>query len=467
MAGIGFTLRKLAAQDNLIGLVRASVHSAFASTGPWLCTVIALGLLMAVSERITSTDLIFEFRAIIVYNFCFSLVFSAPIFMVITRYLADAIHRKNVTTAPGVLLGGLMLAYGIQLPIATAFYFGVTTLSAETALCTVLNFMLVTSIWIVSVFLTALKDYRTVSYAFVGGTVIAIIAAGFLGEYYGLIGLINGFSIGLALTFFTLMARVFSEYPYRLRKPFAYLGYFRRYWELAAAGFLYNIAVWVDKWIMWFAPERERLDSGLILHSHYDSAMFLAFLTIVPAMAMFVLSIETRFFIHYLQFYRDILNQAAFRRIQANHKALQESTLLSARNFLILQGSLILILLLYASPILEAIKYSALQLGIFRYGILGAFFHTMMLFLTIILSYFDCRKAPLVIYGIFLVTNMAGTWIGLQLGFPYYGTGYAFASVVSFSVAATYTVGYIRKLPYHTFITTNPAVRAVRQGATL
>ena len=43
MAGIGFVLQKLASKDDLMGIFRAYFHSAMASTGPWLFTVLALG----------------------------------------------------------------------------------------------------------------------------------------------------------------------------------------------------------------------------------------------------------------------------------------------------------------------------------------------------------------------------------------------------------------------------------------
>ena len=41
---------------------------------------------------------------------------------------------------------------------------------------------------------------------------------------------------------------------------------------------------------------RTMLDSGMIMYSDYDSAMFLAYLTIIPSMAIFMFSVETNFF---------------------------------------------------------------------------------------------------------------------------------------------------------------------------
>ena len=97
-----------------------------------------------------------------------------------------------------------------------------------------------------------------------------------------------GFSGGLAYILFLLIARVLAEYPYQVAHPFRFLSQFRQYWELALGGLLYNAAIWVDKWVMWFAPDSEVLASGMVSYPDYDTAMFLAYLSIVPSMAVFV-----------------------------------------------------------------------------------------------------------------------------------------------------------------------------------
>src|SRR5262249_8039447 len=104
MAGIGFVLRRLTEKDDLAGIFRAYFHATMASTGPWLFTVLALGSITLLFSDYFMVNQLINFRIIVVYNFAFSLMISAPVYMVITRYLADCIHRKNVTHTPTVLL---------------------------------------------------------------------------------------------------------------------------------------------------------------------------------------------------------------------------------------------------------------------------------------------------------------------------------------------------------------------------
>ena len=458
MAGIGFVLRKLSREDNLIGLCQAFAHSALASSGPWLFTILALGTIVWLGGVYTTFEELQNFRVIVIYNFCFSLVFTAPVFMVATRYLADCIHKEDVSTIPGMLVGTLALAFLTQFPVACLFYLGYAILPTTLALSAIANFMLISAIWLIAIFLTALKDYKSITYTFAIGITISIVASTLLAKKFQALGMLNGFSIGLAFITASLIARVFSEYPYRLRQPFAFLGHFRKYWEIALGGFAYNAAAWVDKWVMWFSPYADRMPTKLISYPHYDSAMFYAYLTIVPALAIFVFSVETSFFEVYLKFYRDIQHNATFKRIQENHKLLIRNILYNARNFLMIQGSLCVVVILTAPKIFDFFHFNYLQIGMFRYGVLGAFFHILTLFLTILLSYFDHRKGVLAIYLLFLVSNGVCSYFSMEAGFDYYGYGYFIASISTFVVAAIITAVYVGRLPYHTFLTRNASI---------
>jgi uncharacterized membrane protein len=103
---------------------------------------------------------------------------------------------------------------------------------------------------------------------------------------------------------------------------------------------------------------------------------------------------------------------------------------------------------------------SYLQLGIFRFGVLGAFFHVLLLCLTIVLSYFELRAQVLFLTFIFLMTNIVFTFASLDHGFAYYGYGYFASALLSFLVGALVTFRELGRIPYHAFITQPPTARA-------
>jgi uncharacterized membrane protein len=457
MAGIGFELNKLAQRDDLLGIAGAYVHSAFAIAGPWLFTVVALAITTYLFGG-SNTAEIMNFRGIIVYNFSFSLVLSAPVYFVVTRYLADQIHVKNVTSAPTVMLESLILVFLINLGLAVFFYGFYFHMSTELRLAGFANMFLISAVWLLSVYLTALKDFSAVTWSFIVGMAIAIFASDFLSSY-GAAGMVAGYDIGLAVIVFLLAGRIFSEYPYRLTTEFALRPFWGKYWELAVGGFCYNAALWVDKWIMWFAPQSVKLDSKLRFYPDYDSAMFLAAMSILPSIALFVFAIETNFFHHYRRFYGNILAHASLRRIRQFHSKIIDAIVEGARSIVVLQGVIAFLVMVLAPQFFEQLRLFAVQLGIFRLGVLAAFFQVLILFATIILSYFDCRRANMWIFIFYLASNTILTLIFMQQGPEYYGYGFFLASALTFIIAAATLLSHVRKLPYHAFITNNNSVK--------
>ncbi len=458
MAGIGFTLRKLARKDDLLGVLHAYGSAMLAAAGPWLFTVLALGGITNIYTNFFSMEGLLNFRVIVIYNFAFSLVLSAPVFMVATRYIADNIHKRDVTNVPSIMIGSMAILYLVQFPIVALFYLGYVEEGLGLQLSAILNVLLLTTVWLLGVFLTALKDYNAVSWAYGIGMIIAIIMAQILKDFYGDAGMINGLSIGLAFIVFTLAAKVLSEYAYKYKQPFDLNRYFSRYWELAVGGLLYNAAIWVDKWIMWFAPESWILDNGLRMYPDYDSATFLAYLTIVPAMAVFVFSVETNFFEKYQRFYDGILEHKPLRKIREYQQAVIDSILGSSRNFIVVQGTIAFLCIVLAPKIFEVININFTQIGMFRMAVLGAFFHVLMLFQMIILSYFDNRRIVLWLSAIYLILNTIFTLWTLDLGFQYYGYGYFLSSMIVFVITSVVLFRYIKHLPYHAFITSNDSI---------
>ena len=452
MAGIGFALRRLTQRDDLLGLIQAYAHSALASTGPWLFTILCLaGINFFAGLDLAPADLA-TFRLIIMYNFAFSLVFSGPLVMVCTRGLADLIYSKEVEKATGILMGGLVLLLGSQLLVVVPFYFFVVDLPAPIVFAAIINYALVACVWLVAIFLTALKAYLAVTGTFAMGMAISMAAAVYIARISDVAGMLIGFSAGLAFIVFGLLARILAEYPYEMKRPFAFLGQVRRYWMLAASGLVYNAAIWADKWVMWFAPERVTLPSGMISYPVYDGAMFLAFLSIVPSMAIFIFSVETRFYEQYLKFYDDIRKHADLDRIRANHQKILASLGSGFRNLIVLQALVSFMTIILAPQIFVVLGIDFLQLGVFRFGVLGAFFHVLMLAMTIVLAYFDLRAKVLGLHLFLLITNTVFTMVSLELGFPFYGYGYFLSTLLSFALAALVTFREVRQIPYLTFV---------------
>jgi polysaccharide biosynthesis protein PelG len=455
MAGIGFVLRKLASRDDYLGITRAFIHASIVSAGPWLMTVLSLGIIYFFTEKIVPFDEASAFRTVMIYNFSFSLVLSSPVYMVTTRFVSDELYKKDIHTLPGVLICSIGLLFLYSFPIAAMFFFGIASLPSFLAIQAILNFLLLSMLWIAMLFFSAVKNYQSLSLSFFLGIIIATLVTIFLAFPFGAQGMLAGFNIGISFIVFSLFGVLFAEYPYRFRIPFAYFPYFRRYWKLALSGILYNAGIWIDKWLMWFSPDATLSPLGIYTFPTYDTAMFIAFLTIIPVMALFVFSLETNFFETYLTYFRSLQQNASFHSLKEKQNAILKKILENGRNFIILQGSISLLFILLAPTLFEVLQLSYLQLGIFRLGVLGAFFNALVLFVMIFLAYFDSRENYLRISAILFFSNFIFSWISMKMGFVFYGYGYFFAMACTFLISASMLINYTKNLSYQIFVTNN------------
>jgi uncharacterized membrane protein len=459
MAGIGFVLRKLTRRGDLLGVLEGYGHSALASTGPWLFTIFALVGINLLTAGFLDPRHLADFRIIVIYNFAFSLALTGPIVMVATRYLSDLIFACDVQQAPGLLASSLGLAFVTQVVVVVPFYLFVVHADAATKLAAIAHFFLVTAVWIVAVFVTALKDHRVVTISFASGMFLSMVGTVVMARGYGVAGMLAGFSLGLVFIVFMLAGRILIEYRFELVRPVAFLGYFRKYWMLALSGLVYNVAIWVDKWVFWFSPQREHLANGLICYPDYDSGMFLACLSMAPAMGLFVLSVETDFFEHYQRYYRDIQGKATLAQIEWNHGQIVTSIFANTRTFVLLQLGMTVTMIALAPQLFTAMNLNFSQFGIFRLGVLGAFFHVQILFVSILLSYFELHREVLRLQMMLLITNALFSGVTMWLGVPYYGLGYCLAGILTSLAGLFVLLRNLKQLPYVSFVLANPSIR--------
>src|SRR5690606_4628947 len=91
---------------------------------------------------------------------------------------------------------------------------------------------------------------------------------------------------------------------------------------LAAVGLLYNLGIWADKFVFWMNPGTSEPVIGPLRSSVvYDLPIFLAYLSIIPGMAVFLMRIETDFAEQYDNYFATIRAGRTLDEIeQARHK---------------------------------------------------------------------------------------------------------------------------------------------------
>ena len=96
MAGIGFELRRFIDQEGgLITKTRTYVSAALISAGPWLMTILTLGVISTFGALLAGQRDYEMFRGIVTYTFAFSLVVVGVLQMAVTRRVADRLYSNE------------------------------------------------------------------------------------------------------------------------------------------------------------------------------------------------------------------------------------------------------------------------------------------------------------------------------------------------------------------------------------
>jgi uncharacterized membrane protein len=228
-----------------------------------------------------------------------------------------------------------------------------------------------------------------------------------------------------------------------------------RFWRLALGGLVAAIAIWIDKWFVWLGPAGVVHQSGLIHAPLYDSAMFTAYLAIIPALSLFMTHVETTFFEKYRHYYEAINSHATLRQIEQNARSLEQGTLHSLTQIILIQAAICLIVAVGAPSVVKAIGLNYQQVGILRFGALGALFQFIFLATTSLLLFFERYTHFLYLQILFLVLQGVLTAVTVWLGTSYYGLGNLITCVFSGLTALAVLTYTLRNLTYITFIVRN------------
>lgn len=464
MAGIGFELRRLSRQETLSSLASAFGHAAVVAAGPWLFTIFSLALITLTVERIVGLDNLANFRIIIIYAFAISLVLTAPVTIVATRLVADALWLKDIRPVRALLLGAYVVALAVVTPVTLllALVFSVTP---ELAVVLTAMSLTVALIWIALSFCGAVRDYRGVTLSFLYGLVVSLVLS-IMAALWGAgpRGMAWGFLTGLVLILAGLTKRVLVTFPDpapRLGDGIAAMreGLYR-YRLLAIGALAGTAAVWVDKWVFWMSSSGERVDAGLIHAPLYDSAMFIASLVIIPSLAQFVMRLETGFFDRYQHYYGTIKSHGTIAQIEASRVRLKGDTLDHLVLITIAHVGICAVLVLLAPAIIDLLNLQYRQIAILRYGALGSVFQFIFIASTSMLLFFDRRRLFVALQVLFLVLNLGLSLASVAGGEDYYGAGYFMACLLASLAAYVAAERTFANLNYLTFIGNNPSIEA-------
>ena len=457
MAGVGFQLARMARDGGIGGIVGAAVHGAAISAGPWLITAAAVTLLEQWSRWNLDDAGVALVQTVLVYAFSLSAVIAAPIGILATRLVADALYAQAPARVPGIVGPALAIGGGLAMILAAVIFGVVVALPFGTTLLAAMIFALLTQIWIVAPLLTAVRNYGGVIVAYlsgVGTTAAAVLLSRELAPWQVLLAV----AVGLALTLGLLVHILLRRFPAPALTPPPAMIDLRQGLLVAGAGLMSVVAVWIDKWILWFGSESVAALEPLRLNPVNDLGSFLGLLTIVPGLTLMLIVTETRFDRAFGDLLARCTGTSRLVRIEDARRDLIVTMFDSLRLLIIVQIIVAATAWVLAVPLFELIRADIRAVFAFRQTAFGAVFHLIAIACTVALAYFNMFGRMLAIWTGFAATSAVSTLWLWDAGYGAFGWGYLTGAVMAASVGIALVANASVNLIFMLFVGNNPAV---------
>ena len=454
MAGIGFELRKILNRDSYFALVRAYAYAGLISSGPWILSIlglVAIGLLSA--NIVAPSILVTQFQVSVTYLIMGSLIGTGVLQLSFTRWVSDRIfeHKKAIIVPnfAGALLVTNVVAGSFAI-LLVCVSFEETSVAYRVLM--VAGFVTMCDVWIATIFMSGLKFYKTIVALFGGGYAISVLLALLL-RSYGLEGLLAGYLVGQLMMLMGMIFIILRSFPARKLIAFDCFRKGAMYPSLMAVGVLFNFAVWADKIIFWIAPETSQNVIGLLRASViYDMPVFLAYLGIIPGMAVFLVRFETDFVEWYDKFYNAVRAGGSLEEIARMRDEMVDSVRQGLFDIIKMQTLAVLLLVVFAPAIFEKLSISPLYLPLFYVDAVAASLQVALLAVMNVFFYLDKRREVLHTVALLSILNVGLSIVSLQLGAVYYGYGFALAMLITLLFALRRMEHKLGRLEYETFM---------------
>ncbi|MCG7569646.1 MULTISPECIES: exopolysaccharide Pel transporter PelG [Pseudoalteromonas] len=452
MAGIGFELRRILKKNTLLSYLEAYGLAAVVGSGPWVLSILALMIIGMISiGRVFPNTLIIQYLVLVTYMMAGSLILSGMFQLLLTRFISDRLFEGKDHKVTPNLLGCMLLVSALGTAIGIAVLAN-TSLDAAVKMALLCGFVVLCNLWLIIVFLSGMKQYyRIVATLAIGYTLMVL--ASWLLPPYGILGLLMIFAACQGLITFVLLFFILRNYSAGSLIAFQFLNRKQAFYSLALCGLLYNLGVWVDKFVFWLHPEVSFAVIDMFRASYiYDLPIFIAYLAIIPGMAVFMLHMETDFAASNERFYQTVREGGTLESVYL----LKDQMVLHCKDSLYqifkVQGITLALLLLWSEEILTLLKIDLAYLHLLYVDLVGVSLQVILMAILNVMFYLDKRYQATALVTVMTLANLMLTELSIQLGPEVYGYGFALAMLISTVLGLVMLNRQFNRLEYETFM---------------
>lgn len=426
MAGIGFELRKIYEKKTLASSVTGSAYAVMSTIGP---AVIFIAVLFGVDRilRWYDSSLVISefFVSSFTYNFMIALLVSSLLSVVLSRYISDKMFEEKsadisasipgVFTVSTVLAGICALYFCIRMYIADRV--PLSFLFVYYCLC-----ILATHMYTLMGYVSALKEYKKVTYAYLIGFGMGIPFF-FLFQYVLKLPIIMGLYCSILISVFIIVCLLLVQCIRAFGRPgkklFEFLSYFKKYPRLMISGFTYMLGFFISNMIYWNFSDMQVISSIFKTAPSYDVAMFLGIIANLPAVVLFVVKIETEFFEKHIR-YLSAINNGNYAMIEKQRESMITTLRLQLFFVYDIQFIITILAISIVGVIFPYIGLSSESVNMFMLLGMGVYATICMKFTTILLYYFEDYGKACITGVVYLAMQLILALVCAKAGPPFY-----------------------------------------------
>ena len=426
MAGIGFELRKIYGRKTLVSGIWGSIYATMTAVGPSVLVAVLILFLKYAMDRAGITELENRFfMSSFTYIFLVAVLISALFCTVLSRYVSDCVFSGDDKALGASVFGVLTVTSVLSGSVMLALCIGMYHKSDVPPYFLILYYLLgilVANAYTIMTYVSALKEYKEVSFSYFAGIILAAIVYVLAHNMWGMHTVVAAY-LALTCGYFLLNVMLVFWCVNAFGMPrenfFGFLYYFVRFPRLFVSGFFYMLGLYSATILYWNSADIREQVSIFRTAPTYDLAMFLAILVNMSALVIFVVKVETAFFDKYVA-YLSALNNGSYNRIRKEQESMTNS--IRCQLFFVYEVQMIItvVLICLANVFFPYLNISVQVLNLFMVLSMGVYTVFCMYFTMIFLYYFEDHTAACIASCIFLgITSMLAV-IACRLGGAFY-----------------------------------------------
>ena len=286
-------------------------------------------------------------------------------------------------------------------------------------------------------FRSLLKEYRKITYSFLFSLLTGLLfscMAVYWFKFSVTYAIITAMAISFNLIAVLLMTRIRKNFRYHNKNSREVLFYLKKYWKLLCSSALFTWGIYSHNFVFWaFSSYRVVVADIFVSAPIYDVVTYLAMLSNISILVIFVVNVETKFHTAYKTYCESIIGASGKDILKAKNRMIE---VLRKELLFIIQVQVIINICVFVLVIAFASNLGITGRILMMYPVMSMAYMLIYLIQSMMIFqyYLDDATGAAVVGFVFLVGTTIGSLVSVKFSAVFSGMGVLAGAFISFTV---------------------------------